>query len=123
VNIKEFYDYIGEDYGEVIGRLKVESRIVKYVSRFPADTCFGLLCSSIGEKQYSDAFRAAHTLKGICLNLGFGGFHDVISDITEKLRHFEENERIESDGSIALLLKDAEEKYNRIISGIDALEK
>ena len=35
-----------------------------------------------GEK----AFCAAHTLKGICLNLGFDAFYEVSAALTEKLR-------------------------------------
>ena len=32
------------------------------------------------------AFRAAHTLKGICANLGFKALFEVSYDITEALR-------------------------------------
>lgn len=32
------------------------------------------------------AFRAAHTLKGICANLGFKSLFEVSHDITEALR-------------------------------------
>ena len=32
------------------------------------------------------AFRAAHTIKGICLNLGFDKLYQASSDITEQLR-------------------------------------
>lgn len=32
------------------------------------------------------AFRAAHTLKGICANLGFKSLFEVSYDITEALR-------------------------------------
>ncbi len=123
MNIKEFYDFIGENYSEVIGRLKVESRVVKYVTKFPADTCFETLKASLGEKNYAEAFRAAHTLKGICLNLGFGGFYSVITNITEKLRHYEETERIESDGELGGLMNEAAERYDKIISGISDLEQ
>ncbi len=30
-----------------------------------------------------DAFRAAHTLKGVCLNLGFSDLYHTSYDITE----------------------------------------
>lgn len=123
MNIKDFYDSIGEDYSEVIGRLRVESRVVKYVSKFPADTCFETLKASLGEKNYAEAFRAAHTLKGICLNLGFCGFYSVIANITEKLRHFEETDRIESDSELGGLIDEAEKQYDKIISGISALKQ
>lgn len=35
---------------------------------------------------FETAFRAAHTLKGICANLGFKSLFEVSYDITEALR-------------------------------------
>ena len=32
------------------------------------------------------AFRAAHTLKGLCMNLGFDSLYEVSSALTENLR-------------------------------------
>lgn len=123
MNIKEFYDAIGEDYAEIIGRLRVESRVVKYVTKFPADTCFVTLRSSIEGKNYAEAFRSAHTLKGICLNLGFNNLYKVVSEITEKLRHYEDAAVIEADGSIGALIQKAAEIYEKIISNINSIEQ
>lgn len=123
MNIKEFYDFIGEDYNEVIGRLRVESRIIKYVSKFPTDTCFGILRAAVKEKNYTEAFRAAHTLKGICLNLGFSSFFTTVSEITEKLRNHQNDADVDADGSVSALVEEASDKYSGIISGIYALDK
>ena len=67
MNIKEFYDSIGEDFNDVIGRLRAESRVCKYVLKFPEDKSFDNLLSSMKEKNYAEAFRAAHTIKGLSL--------------------------------------------------------
>ncbi len=123
MNIKEFYDFIGENYNEVIDRLRVESRIVKYVTKFPADTCFKALCDAMNNKNYEEAFRAAHTMKGISLNLGFQNLFHKASEITEKLRNFNDVARIEADPSIDGLVKDISEIYNKIIEGINALDQ
>lgn len=122
MNIKEFYDFIGENYNEVLGRLRVESRIIKYVTKFPADESFKLLRRAMIDKNYQEAFRAAHTLKGICLNLGFMKLYNISSDITEKLRNFDDAEKIEADGSIRNLITDASERYDKIIQGINAIK-
>ncbi len=122
MNIKEFYDFIGENYNEVLGRLRVESRIIKYVTKFPADESFKLLRRALIDKNYQEAFRAAHTMKGICLNLGFMKLYNISSDITEKLRNFDDAEKIEADSSIRTLMTDASERYDKIIQGINAIK-
>lgn len=122
MNIKEFYDSIGEDFNDVIGRLRAESRVCKYVLKFPEDKSFDNLLSSLKGKNYAEAFRAAHTIKGTCLNLSFNSFAATASEITEKLRNFEDTAAIESDKDLEGLLGDLSEKYQKIISGIKDID-
>ncbi len=122
MNIKEFYDHIGEDFNDVIGRLRAESRVCKYVLKFPDDKSFDTLINAMKEKNYAEAFRAAHTIKGTCLNLSFNSFAETASEITEKLRHFEDTAAIESDAELGGLIDEASEKYGRIISGIKNID-
>ena len=37
-------------------------------------------------KNYEDAFRSAHTLKGVCQNLFFDRLYEVSNELTELLR-------------------------------------
>ncbi|MEZ3455605.1 MAG: Hpt domain-containing protein [Oscillospiraceae bacterium] len=122
MNIKEFYGSIGEDFNDVIGRLRAESRVCKYVLKFPEDKSFDNLLSSMKEKNYAEAFRAAHTIKGTCLNLSFNSFAAIASDITEKLRNFEDTAAIESDTELDGLIGALSEKYRKIISGIKEID-
>lgn len=122
MNIKEFYGSIGEDFNDVIGRLRAESRVCKYVLKFPEDKSFDNLLASMKEKNYAEAFRAAHTIKGTCLNLSFNSFAAVASDITEKLRNFEDTAAIESDTELDGLIGALSEKYRKIISGIKEID-
>lgn len=122
MNIKEFYDSIGEDFNDVIGRLRAESRVCKYVLKFPEDKSFDNLLSSMKEKNYAEAFRAAHTIKGTCLNLSFNSFAAIASDITEKLRNFEDAAAIESDTVLDGLIGMLSEKYCKIVSGIKDID-
>lgn len=122
MNIKEFYDSIGEDFNDVIGRLRAESRVCKYVLKFPDDKSFDNLLGSMKEKKYAEAFRAAHTIKGTCLNLSFNSFAAIASDITEKLRNFEDTAAIESDTELDGLISALSEKYQKIISGIKEID-
>lgn len=43
----------------------------------------------MSEKDYGEAFRMAHTLKGICLNLIFDRLSKSLSELTEALRNYE----------------------------------
>ncbi len=122
MNIKEFYDLIGENYNEVLDRLRVESRILKYVLKFPDDKSCETFQSSMKDQKYAEAFRAVHTLKGICLNLGFTKLYSTVSEITEKLRDNEDAVRIESDDEIKELSAKMIDQYKEIISGIDKLK-
>ena len=38
------------------------------------------------DKNYEDAFRSAHTLKGVCQNLSFDCLYEVSNELTELLR-------------------------------------
>ena len=71
MNINECYQAMGADYEEVFGRLRNEKLIAKFVLKFPDDPSFSQLKNSLAEKNTKEAFRAAHTLKGVAQNLGF----------------------------------------------------
>ena len=43
-----------------------------------------------GRKNLEEAFGAAHTLKGVCMNLSFERLFHSSSALTESLRHGEE---------------------------------
>ena len=64
MTLQELYKAIGADYDEVLGRLRSERLIQKFTLRFPDDGSFDLLCHSLEEGNYEEAFRAAHTIKG-----------------------------------------------------------
>lgn len=70
MTVQQYYAAIGADYNEVIRRLGNEDRIRRFLLKFPADQSFSILCHSLAENQYEEAFRAAHSLKGISMNLG-----------------------------------------------------
>ena len=60
--------------------------VTYFVTKFANDKTFDLLKSSYGEKNAAGAFRASHTLKGICSNLGFGRLYNASAALTEALR-------------------------------------
>lgn len=68
---REFYESIGASYDNVLVRFGSEKMITKFAKRFADDTTFQDMCKALEEKNAKEAFRMAHTLKGICSNLGF----------------------------------------------------
>ena len=71
---------MGADYAPVLQRLGSERIVTKFALRFLEDKTFSGLCDA------QEAFRMAHTLKGICLNLGFEPLRQASSELTEELR-------------------------------------
>ena len=86
MEVKEFYTRIGGDAASVLDRLGTEELIVRFVRKFPADGSYTQLCEAIVQGDVETAFRAAHTIKGLCLNLGFESLYRVDEALTEELR-------------------------------------
>lgn len=86
MNIKEFYNEVGGNYTDVLSRLNNEALISKIVKKFNEDPSFSQLEEALKSGNVDLAFRAAHTLKGISLNLGFDKLSKDAIDITELLR-------------------------------------
>lgn len=86
MTIKECYEAMGGDYEDVLKRLMNEARIQKFALMFKKDPSMSQLTQAMDAGDVETAFRAAHTLKGICANLGFKSLFEVSYDITEALR-------------------------------------
>lgn len=87
MTLRECYAVIGGNYENVIGRLHSERLVQKFVLKFLDDGSYGLLCQSLEMKDYEEAFRAAHTIKGVCQNLEFTKLQDSGSRLCEALRN------------------------------------
>ena len=86
MNLKECYAALGGDYDGVISRLRSERMVQKFVLRFLDDKSYELLCGSMESGNYEEAFRAAHTIKGVCQNLSFTMLGRSSSALSEALR-------------------------------------
>lgn len=87
MTLQECYAAMGGNYEDVIGRLRSERLVQKFVLKFVDDGSYGLLCRSLEEKNYEEAFRAAHTIKGVCQNLDFTRLYRSSSQLSEALRN------------------------------------
>ena len=112
MTIEECYKKMGANYQDVIKRLPSVSMIEKFALKFREDTSFQELETALNEKQVDLAFRAAHTLKGVCMNLGFDHLYKPSFEITENLRA--------SNLDLALQQFDAvKEQYSKTIAALN----
>lgn len=87
MTIEQCYSAIESNYEEVLGRFAGNKMLVeKFARKFLDDPSYQTLVDTMDKADYEEAFRAAHTLKGVCANLGFTQLFKVSSDLTEELR-------------------------------------
>ena len=95
MNLKDCYIKFGGDFDEVLGRLRREQTIQKFVYKFLDDKSFFLFEASMGNKDYAEALRAVHTLKGICQNLSFTRLFESSSLVTKALKEDDWNKALD----------------------------
>ena len=86
MTISECYEKLGGDYADVCTRLPGDRLVVKFIGRFREDDSFDTLCRAMEAGDRAQAFRAAHTLKGVSGNLGFDRLYDSAARLTALLR-------------------------------------
>ena len=113
MSLQECYKALEGDYEGVASRLRSEKMIRKFVLKFLNDASYQP--TSLEEKNYEEAFRASHTIKGVCQNLGFTRLGDSSSSLTDALRDGW------SDGAEALVEK-VKADYELTVNAIRILE-
>ena len=113
MKIEECYEQMGANYAEVLGRLRSEALIRKFMLLFPKDPTYQELKQAIENQSGEDAFRAAHTLKGVSQNLGFDNLYRVSAELAEIFR-----DRT-LDGSEEKV-KEVDQEYKKTIDAIQA---
>ena len=86
MTLQECYAALGGDYDEVLSRLRSESLIRKFVLKFLDDPSYDLLQTSMAAENWGEAFRGAHTIKGVCQNLSFTSLYRSSSQLCDALR-------------------------------------
>ena len=86
MTLQACYEAMGADYDDAMGRLRSERLLQKFVLKFLDDGSYDLLCSSLASGNQEEAFRASHTIKGMCQNLSFTTLAKSSSELTEALR-------------------------------------
>lgn len=112
--IRDFYTQTGGDYQEVLDHLVSEERIARFLKIFLKDPSYESLEEALKQGNVQEAFRAVHTLKGVCLNMGFTVLYAACSRVTEDLREGDLEAGIQNMPALR-------QNYRSIVDGIERL--
>lgn len=115
MTVEEFYTQLGADYGAVLRRMGKAERVQRFLGMFLRDDSCDALCRAMEAGDGEEAFRAAHTLKGVGANLGLCGIQQEAGRLTDLLR----GGRITPEAQA--LLEDVKREYSRTVQGIRQL--
>ena len=87
MTLQDCYAALGGDYADVSARLHSDRLVQKFLLKYLDDPSFQQLCTAMEAKDYEQAFRAAHTIKGVCQTLSFTQLLDSSSQLCDALRH------------------------------------
>ena len=67
MEVRACYEEMGSNFDEVLSRLGSEQMVQRFAIKFLNDKSYETLEAALKEKDVDSAFRAAHTLKGVCV--------------------------------------------------------
>lgn len=115
MTVKECYEQMQGNYEEVLGRLGSEVMVLKYAKKFLLDESYQNLVAAMGAKDYKEAFKHAHNLKGVCLNLAFTGLCESSAALCDALRSGE------PVGDVEGMLSRVGEDYMKVMTAVQQL--
>ena len=97
MTVEELYAQIGGNYQEVIGRLRSDRLVSRFIGKLADDGSAEALVTSWRAGDEQATFEAAHTVKGVCGNLALTELAELSSSVTEALRPGNEGQRAATD--------------------------
>lgn len=115
--MKEELQAVGVKYDEVIKRfMGKEDFYLRMLKKFLDDKNYGELRNAVDEKRWKDAFTYAHTVKGLCGNLGLDGILEYAVPLTDEVRSEPYDE-----GKIAGYMDEVTRMYEKTREVIESL--
>lgn len=109
----------GLDWDAAVGRFAGKEELyIKFLKKFADDGNFALLKEAWEQKNSPDTERTAHTLKGVCANLGMTDLSEACSRIVQAVRTGNVQDTFERDE----LIRDCEREYDKIWRMLNTLE-
>ena len=117
-NLDDFFKTVGSEAKTVLDRLGGSEMLVrKFLGKFKDDKSFSELTAALEAGDIDTAFRAAHTMKGVCANLGLDSLFKLSSEVTEILRPKAEGAIEEAKKKMPELKKE----YERVLEELKKL--
>lgn len=112
MKLKECYRQLGGDYESVLGRLRREQLVEKFLLKFLEDKSYDQFIQAMARDDYEEGLRAVHTLKGICQNLSFTELYDSSFQVTKAMK--EQNYKAARE-----MMPRLEADYHRVIQAAE----
>ena len=86
MTLQECYAAMSGDYEGTLARFRREASVQKFLGKFLYDPSYNNIKTSMAANNQEEAFRGAHTLKGVSQNLGLTQLYESSHELTEALR-------------------------------------
>ncbi len=117
MDLRTFYQEVGGDYDNVLGRFGgMESMVKRFLAKFGQDDSYQKLVDAVGAQDAKAVEAASHTLKGVCSNLGLERLQQLSEQI---LFHVRAGKPVEET---AALLEPVKKEYALVMERLGALE-
>ena len=114
-NFKAALEEMGMDVDNTVKRfMGNETLYLKFLNKFQADQSVASIQQYITEQNAEEAFKSAHTLKGVAANLGLDPIAQHASDIVELFRGKTQFSEVDTD-KLATLNEELKNKYDALM--------
>ena len=114
-NFKAALEEMGMDVDNTVKRfMGNETLYLKFLNKFQADQSVASIQQYIAEQNAEEAFKSAHTLKGVAANLGLDPIAQHASDIVELFRGKTQFSEVDTD-KLAALNEELKNKYDALM--------
>ena len=118
-NFKQQLAENGADVETTISRfMGNEAMYLKFLGKFLDDQNYKMLGENLEAKNYEEAFKCAHTLKGVTANLGLDPIQKAVSELVEEIRGKEAGEI--NEARVAEEWQNVKSRYEKFFEIISA---
>jgi len=116
MTLQAFYELVGGNYEESMRRLMNDAIARKFLVKFLDADDYPKMMEAFENKDFEAAFRHAHNLKGVALNLGLNALGNTAGELCETVRSRQEPVPYPDD-----LLAKARSEYETAVEAIRQL--
>ncbi len=118
MTLQELYARVGGSYHDAKRTLPSDALIGKFLVKFLSDRSAGSFFAAYDEHRAPGMFESAHTLKGVCSNLGLTQLSAAASELAEEFRPGAA--RTMTDAEVARRVEALRADYVRTVESIRA---